>query len=141
MPANFQRILPFFLILMLALFVLPALFRKHKSGPSSGTKATQTIQAMDLIDRGERAYKAAHGRFTPHLADLLPLETKLAGDLSIGLDVRLDVSTDGNGYLAQVASDVLRLVRARNETGVIARSCLVLKSGSGVACPARASST
>ena len=137
MPANFQRLLPFFLILMLALFVLPALFRKHKSGPSSGAKATQTIQAMDLIDKGERTYKAAHGRFTPHLADLLPLETKLASDLSIDLDVRLDVSTDGRGYLAEVTSDVLRLVRARGETKVIARSCLVLKSGSGVSCPSQ----
>jgi hypothetical protein len=134
-PANFQRLLPFFLILILALFVLPALFRKHKSGPSAATRATQTIEAMKLIDRGEQAYKSAHDRFTPHLADLLPLETKLARDLSIGLDVRLDVSTDGSGYLAQVTSDVLRLVRARGATKVIARSCLVLKSGSGVSCP------
>jgi hypothetical protein len=30
---------------------------------------------MNLIDKGEQGYKTAHGRFTQHLADLLPLNT------------------------------------------------------------------
>jgi len=110
--------------------------KKHTSGPSASTSATETIDAMNLIDKGEQGYKTAHGRFTPHLADLLPLNTRLASDLAIGLVVQLDVSANGQRFLAQVASNVLSLVRARNSGKVTAQSCLILKSGSGVKCPA-----
>jgi hypothetical protein len=135
-PPNFQRFLPLILIALVVFFLVPSLLKKHTSGPSAGTKATQTIEAMNLIDRGEQGYKTAHGRFTPHLADLLPLNTRLASDLAIGLGVQLDVSTNGQSFLAQVASNVLSLVRARNAGKVTAQSCLILKSGSGVKCPA-----
>jgi hypothetical protein len=138
MPPNFRRFLPFMLIAVVFLFVVPMLFKKHTSGPSTGTRATQTIAAMNLIDKGEQSYRAAHGRFTSHLADLLPLRTQLAGDLAIGLSVQLDASTNGQSFLAQVASDVLSLVRARGGDKVTAQSCLILKSGSGVTCPAPA---
>ncbi len=50
--------------------------------------------------------------------------------------MNLDVSTDGNTYYAHVTSTVLGLVRARSGAKEIESSCLVLKSGSGVACPA-----
>jgi len=136
MPPNFQRFLPFVLIAVVLLFVVPALRKKHTSGPSAGTRAAQTIDAMNLIDKGEQSHKTAQGRFTPHLADLLPLNTRLASDLAIGLRVQLDVSSNGHSFLAQVASDVLGLVRARTDTKVTAQSCLILKSGSGVKCPA-----
>jgi hypothetical protein len=135
-PPNFQRFLPLVLIALVAFFFVPALLKKHTSGPSASTRATQTIDAMNLIDKGEQGYKTAHGRFTPHLADLLPLNTRLASDLAIGLGVQLDVSTNGQRFLAQVASNVLSLVRARNAGKVTAQSCLILKSGSGVKCPA-----
>ena len=138
MPPNFRRFLPFMLIAVVFLFVVPTLFKKHTSGPSTNTRATQTIAAMNLIDQGEQSYKAAHGRFTSHLADLLPLRKQLAGDLAIGLSVQLDASTNGQSFLAQVASDVLSLVRARSGDQVTAQSCLILKSGSGVTCPAPA---
>jgi hypothetical protein len=137
-PPNFQRVLPIVIIGALAIFVLPSLLKKHSSAPSAKTKATQTIEAMSLIDKGEQGYRAAHGRFTSHLADLLSKNTRLASDLAIGLDVQLDVSTDGQSFLARVAGDHLSLVRARNRSKVTARSCLVLKSGSGVKCPAPA---
>ena len=135
MPPNFQRFLPIVLIAALAIFVLPAVLKKHSSGPSASTKATQTIDAMRLIDKGEQGYRAAHGSFTSHLADLLSANTRLAGDLAIGLSVQLDVSTDGQSFLARVASDNLSLVRARSKSTITAQSCLVLKSGSGVTCP------
>ena len=135
MPPNFQRFLPVVLIALVAFFFVPALLKKHTSGPSASTRATETIDAMNLIDNGEQGYKTAHGRFTPHLADLLPLNTRLASDLAIGLGVQLDVSTNGQRFLAQVASNVLSLVRARNAGKVTAQSCLILKSGSGVKCP------
>jgi hypothetical protein len=138
MPPNFRRFLPFVLIAVVFLFLVPTLFKKHTSGPSTSTRATQTIAAMNLIDKGEQSYRAAHGRFTSHLADLLPLRKQLAADLAIGLSVQLDASTNGQSFLAQVASDVISLVRARGGNKVTAQSCLILKSGSGVACPAPA---
>ena len=138
MPPNFRRFLPFILIAAVFLFLVPMLFKKHTPGPSTGTRATQTIDAMNLIDKSEQSYRAAHGRFTSHLADLLPLRKQLAGDLAIGLSVQLDASTSGQSFLAQVASDVLGLVRARDGNKVTAQSCLILKSGSGVTCPAPA---
>jgi hypothetical protein len=135
-PPNFRRYLPLLLIAFLLVFLLPTLLRKKTtSGSSASTRAARTIEAMNLIDKGERAYLAAHGRFTSHLADLLT--ARLANDLAIGLVVQLDVASDGQRYLAQVESDVLGLVRARTGAQVSAQSCLVLKSGSGVSCPAR----
>ena len=99
MPPNLQRFLPFVLIAVVLLFVLPSLRKKHTSGPSAGTIAAETIDAMNLIDKGEQSYKTAHGGFTPHLADLLPLNTRLASDLAIHLGVQLDVSTNGQRFL------------------------------------------
>jgi hypothetical protein len=135
MPPNLRRYLPFVLIAVFLLFLLPNLLhKKSASGPSPSTKASQTIEAMNLIDKGEQTYRTTHGNFTPHLADLL--NARLANDLAIGITVQLDVGTDGQRYLAQVASDVLSLVRGRTGSNVIAQSCLVLTSSSGVACPA-----
>ena len=135
MPPNFQRFLPLVLIGALAIFVLPALLKKHSSAPSAKTKAALTIDAMNLIDKGEQGYLAGQGRFTSNLADLLSASPRLAGDLAIGLRVQLDASTDGQSYLAQVAGDNLSIVRARSKAKVTAQSCRVLKSGSGVKCP------
>jgi hypothetical protein len=134
-PPNFRRYLPLLLIAFLLVFLLPSLLRKKTtSGSSPSTRAAQTIEAMNLIDKREQAYRVAHGRFTPHLADLLT--ERLASDLAIGLAVQLDVGSDGQRYVVQVESDVLGLVRARTDARVSAQSCLVLKSGSGVSCPA-----
>lgn len=135
MPPNMRRYLPLVLLAFLLIILVPSLLRKKTAtGPSPATRASQTIEAMNLIDKGEQAYMTANGRFTPHLADLVT--TRLADDLAIGLAVQLDAGSDGQRYLAQVESDVLSLVRGRNGTRLIAVSCLVLKSGSGVACPA-----
>lgn len=124
------------LIVLFAFILIPALsHRSHKSGLSDSEKAMRTTDAMNLIEAGEQSYRTVHGRFTQHLADLLPANPKLAGDLAVGLDVRLDVSTNGHGFLAQVASDVLSLVRARQGTTLISQNCVVLKKSSGVNCP------
>ena len=136
MPPNFQRFLPIILIGALAIFVLPAIMKKHSSGPNAKTKAAQTLEAINLIDKGEQTYRTAKGRYTSHLADLIAGNKGLAADLAIGLGVQLDVSTDGQSYLAQVEGENLSLVRARNATKITAQSCLVVKSASGVKCPA-----
>jgi len=137
MPPNVRRFLPLILVAFFLLFLLPSLLKKKStSGLSSGARATQTINAMNLIDKGEQAYKAAHGGYTAHLADLVATSHVLAHDLVIGLAVQLDAGSDGQSFVAQVESSVLSLVRARSGKKLIAHSCLIVKSGSGVTCPA-----
>jgi hypothetical protein len=123
-------------VAVFGLLIVPTLLhKKHHSSLSDKDRAARTIDAMSQIHSGEESYLTAHHRFTPHLADLLGANSKLANDLAIGLDVQLDVSTNGKRYLAQVTSDVLRLVREYTGATATARSCLVLKSSSGVNCP------
>jgi hypothetical protein len=131
------------LVAALLLFLLPTfLKKKSSSGSSASTRATQTILAMNLIDKGEQSYETGHGSYTSHLADLITLSPGLARALAFGLPVQLDAGSNGNSFYAQVESDVLSLVRARTGKKLIANSCLVLKSSAGVKCPpAPASST
>jgi competence protein ComGC len=137
MSPNLRRFLPLILVAFFLLFLLPTLLKKKStSGLSSGARATQTISAMNLIDKSEQAYKAAHGAYTAHLADLVAASPVLAHDLVIGLAVQLDAGSDGKSFVAQVESSVLSLVRARSGKKLIAHSCLIVKSGSGVNCPA-----
>jgi hypothetical protein len=134
-PANFRRFLPIFLIAAVLLLILPSVLKKKTSGPSAAARAAQTIDAMNLIDRGEQSYRTAHGGYTGHLADLLPISPTLASDLVIGLAIQLDAGSGGQTFFARVESDVLRLLRARKGKPLVANRCLILKSGSGVACP------
>jgi hypothetical protein len=137
MSPNLRRFLPLILVAFFLLFLLPTLLKKKSTpGLSSGARATQTISAMNLIDKSEQAYKAAHGTYTAHLADLVAASPVLAHDLVIGLAVQLDAGSDGKSFVAQVESSVLSLVRARSGKKLIAHSCLIVKSGSGVNCPA-----
>lgn len=131
---NFRRYLPLILFAAILLFIVPNVLRKKSSGPSAGTRAGQTIEVMNLIDKGEQGYMKGHGRYTSHLADLLT--PRMANDLAIGLGAQVDAGSDGQRFLARVEGDVLSLVRGRNGATLSAQSCLVLKSGSGVACPA-----
>ena len=136
MPPNLKRMLPIVLIMVVVLFIVPQLTKKKTAkGPDANARATQTIDAMNLVDRGEQAYRAANGGFTPHVADLLQPGSKLAGYLATGIKVSIDAGTDGKQYVATIESDVLRVVRARGNGKVIAQSCLVLKNSKGVACP------
>ena len=136
MPPNIRRFLPLILVAFFLLFLLPQLLKKKTtSGLSASTRATQTLSAMNLIDKGEQAYKAAHGGYTAHLADLVATSHGLARDLVIGLAVQLDAGSNRQSFVAQVESDVLSLVRARSGKKLIADSCLIVKSGSGVKCP------
>lgn len=137
MSPDFRRFLPLILVVAFAFLIIPTLLHRStkSSGLSASDKTTRTIDAMRLIDAGEQNYKTGHGRYTQHLADLVSANAKLAGDVAVGLDVRLDVSTNGNSYLAQVTSDALSLVRARTGTKLTAQNCVVLKNSSGVHCP------
>ena len=134
MPPQYRRFAPLLLIGLLLLVVVPLLRRSHTSGLSDADRATATKAALRAIDRGEVGYRAAHGRFTSHLADLVAGDKKLAGDLALGLAVELDVGSDGNSYLVQVQSSVLSLVRARTGSRITANNCQIVKKGSGVDC-------
>lgn len=138
MPPNFRRFLPLVLIAVFVLFLVPTLFRKKSSSTASAsTRASQTLDAMTQIDKAEQSYLSANGRYTPHLADLLT--TRLTTDLAIGIVVQIDVSSDGQRYVAQVESDTLSLVRGRQGAKLIAQSCVTRTSG--VSCPAPAKKT
>ncbi|MGZ4358958.1 MAG: hypothetical protein ACXVZW_04140 [Gaiellaceae bacterium] len=141
MSPQLRRFLPLILIAVLLFTLLPLLSKRSSSGPSAADRSRQTQDAVTLIDRGEQHYRAAHGRYTSHLADLVPGQRRLADDLALGLRVQLDVSGDGNAYVAQVVSDVISVVRSRSGDRLSVNRCLVLKSGSGVACPAGTTGT
>jgi hypothetical protein len=131
---NIRRLMPMFLVLAAILFIVPALTKKHSSGPSGSTKATATTDAMLRVGTSEQRYRDAHARYTAHTADLVALNPPLAADLA-SVSIQLDVSTDGQSYVARVSSDVLSFIRVQSKAAVVKRSCTVLKSGKGVACP------
>jgi type II secretory pathway pseudopilin PulG len=134
-PPNLQRYLPILLVVMLLVFVVPSLLKKKSSGSSAKTLSAQTIDAMNLIDQAEQSYRQTHGRYAAQLADLLPNHPRLAADLAGGALVAIDAATDGQTYLQQVRNTNLGLVRSRSRGRLIANSCVVLKSASGVSCP------
>ena len=91
---------------------------------------------MNLVDKAEKTYRAAHKGYTPNIADLLVVDRAI-GPLLGDRDRRLPerVGSNSQTYFAQVASSVISLIRARNGAKLITHSCIVLKSGSGVSCP------
>src|SRR6267143_5626669 len=131
-----RRLLPLFAILAAVLFIVPALTKKKAAGPSSGTKASTALDALHRVDKSEQRYLGAHNRYTSHIADLVTFAPKLATDLAT-VRIQLDVSSDGQSFVAQVSSDVLSVVRARDKTKISADSCTVLKTAKNVACPSK----
>jgi hypothetical protein len=137
---NLRRYLPFMLVAFLLLVLLPTLFKKSTtaSASSPSVQSADTINALTLVDRSERAYHAAHGRYTPNVADILITSHALGADLTDGVIVQLNVNSTGNAYYALVQSPVLALLRARDGSRIATESCTIVKSESGVACPVAA---
>jgi hypothetical protein len=135
---NLQRLLPFLLLIFVVIFIVPAILHHSSSskGLTAGDLSNATIGAMATVDRTELAYRVAHHGYTSQVADLITLDRSLAKALGDGVAVSLDASTSGQTYYAQVESSVLGLFRSRLKSKVILKSCIVIKSGSGVACPA-----
>jgi hypothetical protein len=135
-PANFQRFLPLILIVFLLLFVLPAILKHHSSkGLTSKELSQETIATTTRVDALQQQYRTAHKGYTDSVADLLALDHALGKALGDGVVIALDVSTNKQTYYAQVASTVIQLTRAREGDKLISKSCLVVKSSSGVDCP------
>jgi hypothetical protein len=139
---NLQKFLPVLLLVFLLIFVLPAiLHRKHSTGITSKDLSQETIAAMNLVVAGQKAFTAAHGRYTAHVADLLEGSRRLAQYVADGVVVQLDASTSGKTFYTQVASGVIVLVRSQTGNVVLAKSCDVIKSSSGVQCPGTGTTT
>jgi len=131
-----QRFLPILLLLFVFLILSNVFLHKSSSkGLTAGDVSDATVAAMATVDRTELLYKAAHHGYTSHVSDLIMLDRSLAKDLGEGVGISLDASTKGETYYAQVQSSVLALFRSRLGAKVILKSCIVVKSGSGVACP------
>jgi hypothetical protein len=134
---DMRRFLPLVLIGLLVVVFLPQLLNRGRGSKTLSTKdrATLTRDAVDRIDRGETRYRAAHGTYTDHLANLVAADKRLAAELTIPLTVELDVGADAKSYLVQVSSDVLSFARSRANGKLVAASCRALKSSSDVKCP------
>ena len=118
-----RRFLPILLIAFAALFILPQLFRHGNSKTlSSKDRGALTLDAIERIDRAEVRELTATGSYTNHLADLVAADKLLASELTVPLNVDIDVGAKGNSYLVRVSSDVISYARARNATKVTARS-------------------
>ena len=130
MPANLQKFLPFILIIFFLLFVVPSVL--HHGSKSKGTSlSTLTLNTVNLVDKAEKGYRAAHKGYTPNIADLLALDRALGPLLGSGILVSLNTSSNSQTYFAQVASTVISYTRGRTGDKLITHTCLVLKSGIG----------
>ena len=138
MPANFQRFLPILLIVFLLLFVLPTIFRHHSSSKGLTAKelSQETISTMTRVDRLQQQFRTSKNGYTGSVADLIQADNSLGKALGDGVVIVLDASTNHQTYYAEVASSVISLVRARDGAKLVAKNCTVVKSSSGVACPA-----
>ena len=121
---NPRTLLPILAVVLLLFIVLPLLTHKKKGGLTDAKRAADTQAALNLVGGAEHAYKAANGRYTSHLADVLAQKPGLAKDLAAGVVVQLDVTSDGKGFFARVDSSVLSLIRVPN--GKV--DCLYFKS-------------
>jgi hypothetical protein len=137
MSPNFRRYLPF-MIGALALLILISALAKHSSTTptTASDQSTATVQTLDRVNRAERLFRTAHGTYTDHVADLLVESHALGGDLAEGVVIQLDVGTGGQSFYTLVQSPVLSEVAAWSSGKLLTQNCTVLKSGSGVACPA-----
>jgi hypothetical protein len=132
---DMRRFLPIILIVFVGLFALQFLNRGKSHTLSAKDRGTLTLDAINRVDRAEQKLFAAGGAYTASLADLVALDRVLASELTIPLDVTLNVGTDGKSYVATLTSDVFSVSRARSGEKLTSSSCREVKSTRGVDCP------
>ncbi|MGE5273334.1 MAG: hypothetical protein ACM3QU_06115 [Verrucomicrobiota bacterium] len=133
---DMRRFLPIILIAFAALFIIPQLFKGSSSKTlSSKDRATLTRDAIDRIDKAEKAAFAKNGKYTDSLADVVVSDPVLAKELTVPLTIDLSTGAGGKSYVVTVSSDVLSLARAWNGAKIVSSSCRTLKSRTGYKCP------
>jgi hypothetical protein len=132
---DMRRMLPILLLVFVALFILPQLFKGGGSkGVSTKERGQLTLDAITRIDRAQQKAMSSGGKYSADLAQLVAADKILGNELTLPLTVDLNVSDDGTAYLARVSSDVVSVAWNRSGPNIV-RSCRVLKSRTGVDCP------
>src|SRR3954463_4610547 len=113
---DMRRMLPILLLVFVALFILPQLFKGGGGSKNLSTKnrGQLTLDAIARIDRAQQKEASAGGKFTADLAKLAASDKVLASELTIPLTVDLNVSDDGMTYLARVTSDIVSVAWNRS---------------------------
>ena len=132
---DMRRFLPIILIVFVGLFALQFLNKGRSKTLSAKDRGSLTLDAINRVDRAEQLLFAAHGTYTPLLADLVAGDKVLASELTIPLDVTLDVGLNGKSYLATLTSDVFSVSRARSGAKLTSSSCREVKATRGIDCP------
>ena len=125
---DMRRFLPIILIVFVGLFALQFLNRGKSNTLSAKDRGALTLDAINRVDRAEQLLFAADGTYTASLADLIARDRVLASELTVPLDVTLDVGTDGKSYVATLTSDVFSVSRARSGEKLTSSSCREVKS-------------
>ncbi len=132
---DMRRLLPILLLVFVALFILPQLFKGGGSkGVSTKERGQLTLDAITRIDRAQQKAMSSGGKYSADLAQLVAGDKILGNELTLPLTVDLNVSDDGKAYLARVSSDVVSAAWNRSGSNIV-RSCRILKSRTGVDCP------
>ena len=104
------------ILLIVALFfllfiVLSIINRKSSTSVNDNDRALRTSQALNRVMDAEATFLKQHGSYTGHVADLIPLQPKIATDLTDSIvNIQVDSSGDKT-YFVQVGSTVLLLNR------------------------------
>jgi hypothetical protein len=132
---DMRRYLPILLLVFAALFILPQLFKHSSSSALSGKDRGQlTLDAQGRINRAEQKEFSSSGKYTASLADLVARDKVLGAELTVPLDVKIDVSADGKSYVAQTTSDIFSLASTGSGGEVAFTSCREIKSTRGIDC-------
>ena len=121
------------IMLIIALFfllfiVLQVVAHRSSTSVNDTDRAVRANQALTRVMNAEAAYLAKNGKYTGHVADLVPLAPKIAIDLTDGVvTIQLDSAGD-KAYLVQIGSAVVQFTRAVSNGEVVAKSCLQIKS-------------
>jgi hypothetical protein len=133
---DMRRLLPILLLVFVALFILPQLFKGSGGSSNLSTKdrGRLTLDAIGRIDRAQQQVLSSSGKYTTDLSELVSRDEVLASELTIPLIVDLNVGSNGKRYLARVSSDVVSVAWSRTGTKLV-RYCRVVRSRTGVDCP------
>lgn len=132
---DMRRFLPIILIVFVGLFALQFLNKGKGKTLSASNRGTLTLDAIIRVDRAEQKLFATGGKYTASIAELATADKVLASELTIPLDVTLDVGADGKSYVAVLTSDVFSVSRARSGDKLTSSSCREVKATRGIDCP------